>query len=595
MLSPIIRKTAYRDWLVDIFFLSISVLFFYCLWLGQYPLFTPDEGRYSEVAREMVASGDYITPRINGVPFLDKPVLYYWLQAFAIQLFGIKEWALRLFPALFGMMGCLLTYVCGRHLFDRSTGLLSALVLATTPLYFAGAHYANLDLEVAVLISASLLCFVTGILTSNHRRAFIFSAWVFVALAFLTKGLMALAFPALIGILWMLLANRLTAIKQLHLILGLFLFCLIVFPWYFLVQKANPDFLHYFFITQQVTRFLSKGEFNNKGPFWFYIPVILFGFFPWTIFLWQSLKESIINVWQDKKEHTIELFLLIWVIIIFLFFSIPHSKIMTYILPIFPALALLTGRYLSSKWVFATQRTIRIASLSLALFALMLMGLFLLLQNYLNLSHHFKPYLIIICCILGLSALISLALIKAQHLKGHIVLSLALSGAVLLMLTLGAVHLNHNSTKPLVKNLQTIIKPEDEVITYFKYYQDLPLYLGRQITVVSNWNADTIAKNDNWLRELWLGLRFQKKADWFINEEAFWQRFNGEKRVFVFLNTNYFEQFKKQANYYFYMGKHHETILLSNQPTFLSAEKRATFFKMRLMQNKRYSSKPSLN
>src|SRR6186997_3134951 len=113
------HKIKTRQWATDLLFITLIFGLFYAIWMGSYPLFTPDEGRYSEVAREMVASGDYITPRVDGVAFLDKPILYYWLQATAIQLFGINEWALRIFPGLFGIFGCLLMYMFGRMLFDR--------------------------------------------------------------------------------------------------------------------------------------------------------------------------------------------------------------------------------------------------------------------------------------------------------------------------------------------------------------------------------------------------------------------------------------------------------------------------------------------
>src|SRR5580692_10383961 len=130
-----------RQCLIDMLFLTVMLGIFYALWMGSYPLFTPDEGRYSEVAREMVASGDYITPRLNGVAFLDKPALYYWLQASAIKVFGLKEAALRFWPAFMGVLGCLITYLAGNLLFNRRTGILSAVILGTCPLYYGAAHY----------------------------------------------------------------------------------------------------------------------------------------------------------------------------------------------------------------------------------------------------------------------------------------------------------------------------------------------------------------------------------------------------------------------------------------------------------------------
>lgn len=490
----------HESWLKDIFCLAGLFLIFYTIWLGSYPLFTPDEGRYSEVAREMIATGDYITPRVNGVAFLDKPILYYWLQTIAIHLFGIKEWALRLFPVLFGLLGSLMTYVCGRHLFDRRTGLLSAAVLATTPLYFGSAHYANLDLEVAVLISCTLLSFITATQSYGKKQTTFFLAmYVFAALAFLTKGLIAIAFPGLIGLTWMAVSRRWDTFKKMHLLKGALLFFMIVTPWYVLAQQANPEFLHFFFVTQQVTRFLSSTEFNNPTPIWFYLPIVLLGFLPWTLFLIPAIRH--------RANSAVTTYLFLWIGIIFIFFSIPHSKIVTYILPVFPPLALLVGHYLSNNWKrFATYFWLCVAS----------------------------------------------------------------SCAFLLFAVYHAGDLNDRSAKALVVQLKPILTPQDEVIHYFKFYQDVPLYLERRVTLVANWHAPNIENRDNWIRELWYGMPFQNTSDWLIDEDTFWQRYNSDKRVFVFLNANYFDQFKTRAEHYYVIDKDNDIILLSNKPTMLS-------------------------
>ena len=345
---PTNKISSQSYWLMDLIFIAIVVSLFYAIWIGGYPLFTPDEGRYSEVAREMVATGDYVTPKLNGVPFLDKPVFYYWLQASAILLLGLKESALRFWPAFLGVFGCLMTYLTGNLLFNRRTGIISALILATSPLYYGGAHYANLDLEVAVFISCSLLCFMMAM--QLQRTSIFIAAYVFAALAALTKGLIGIVFPAMIICSWLLLLNRMHLLKKIHLVTGLTLFTLITVPWYVMVQKANPEFLHFFFVTQQVSRFLTTADFNNKVAIWFYIPIVLIGFFPWSTFIIQAVTRHIKVVWNNRTQYANELFLLLWLFLIFLFFSIPHSKTIGYILPIFPALALLVGNYLSLYW-----------------------------------------------------------------------------------------------------------------------------------------------------------------------------------------------------------------------------------------------------
>ena len=172
-------------WLRDIALLGFIIGLFYALWIGSYALFVPDEGRYSEVAREMVVSGDYITPRIDGVAFLDKPVLYYWLQASAIKVFGISEWSLRLWPTLMGLLGTLILYATGRILYGRRAGLLAAVILATSPLYYGAAHYANLDLEVASFVADSLLCFLAamqGGVSARWKNILLAAAYAFAGL-----------------------------------------------------------------------------------------------------------------------------------------------------------------------------------------------------------------------------------------------------------------------------------------------------------------------------------------------------------------------------------------------------------------------------
>jgi len=502
-----------RSWVTDLFFITFIIGIFYMLWLGGHALFTPDEGRYSEVAREMVVTHDYITPRLNGVVFLDKPALYYWLQASAIKLFGLKEWALRFWPALMGVLGCTVTYLAGRLLFTRRTGILSAMILATNPLYYGAAHYANLDLEVAVLISNTLLFALLGLHTpsSSRLRTFFFIlAYVFAGLAALTKGLIGLVFPIVIIGSWIIILNRWRLLRNMHLITGLLIFTAITAPWCFLVQKANPQFFHFFFITQQFERFLTKADFNNPSVVWFYIPIVLLGFFPWSIFLIQSLTQQLKLVFKQRQQNTAVLFLLLWAAIIFIFFSIPKSKTIGYILPLFPALALLTGNYLSNRFD--------------------------------------KPY-------------------KTKK----IVYSLTLIAVIfLLILQLSAAYINQKTIKPLALQLKSIATPQDEIITFYRYYQDLPIYTERRITIVADWRATDILHNDNWVRELWFGMPFQNTADWLIEEPTFWQRWNSHKRVFVLMNAQDYANFDKKTHHQRYnksykLNEYNNVALVTNQ------------------------------
>lgn len=505
------------SWILDIAGLGLVFGIFYTLLLGHYPLFIPDEGRYSEVAREMLATGDFITPRVNGVAFLDKPALYYWLQALGMHWFGVNEWGIRFFPAMLGVAGSLVTYATGRTLYNRLTGLLAGIILILTPLYFGGAHYADLNMEVAVFISCTLLAFLSGINSSGKTRtSLLIASYFLAACAFLTKGLIGIAFPAMIAGTWIILTWQWSLLKRIHLISGLILFTVLVLPWYLLVQQANPGFFHYFFVTQQVTRFLSAGTFNNPSPVWFYLPVILVGFLPWTLFLAYHGVKNILAVMRQTLEIThdekkqINLFLGLWIVIVTIFFSIPKAKTVGYIFPVFPPLALLTAKLIADHW-----------------------------QHY-----------------------------KIAFYTATISTIIFLTGVLIIAPTV-----NDHSTKLLAMQLKPVLQPGDEVANYNKFYQDLPIYLEKRMTLVADWQSPEIAKHDNWMRELWFGMPFQDTSSWLINENTFWQRWNDtQHRVFVFLKKDDFNEFKSHARYYFYLGMDNDVILLSNSSSLYAAK-----------------------
>ncbi|MDR3492011.1 MAG: glycosyltransferase family 39 protein [Gammaproteobacteria bacterium] len=564
--SPLISKNTY----VDLVYLILFIGLFYAIWIGSHALFTPDEGRYSEVAREMVASGDYVTPRLNGVAFLDKPALYYWLQAAAIKLFGLKEWSLRFWPAFMGVLGAVVTYFTASVLFNRRTGILSALILATAPLYYGGAHYANLDLEVASLIGNSLLCFIAGMqaTSTQWRNRFLFAAYIFSGLAALTKGLIGIVFPAMIVGAWILLLNRWALLKRMHVIAGAVIFLMITAPWYFLVQKANPEFLHFFFVTQQVSRFLTTQDFNSKAAIWFYVPVVLAGFFPWSVFLIQAIYKKIKLVLKDRQQFATELFLLLWFAIVLVFFSIPLSKTVGYILPIFPVSAVLVGSYLSDLWNAPQAKGISKGLVAFEIVIIAVAAFFLVsprLSVQLEMPMAFTPYLQAMGLVLLATAALMLFLPRRVSLLPLFSSFLAMIVALLLIFLSSAGAINDKSIKPLATALKPTLNANDEVVTFFRYYQDLPIYLERRITIVADWQAEDIPHNDNWVREMWYGMVFQDTKDWLIGENSFWQRWNSPKHLYVITDARYLDAFKKHK--YYVVGKQNEVFLLSNKPS----------------------------
>jgi len=565
--APVNNKNSVL-WDFGLLAILISVIYF--IGLGSYPLFTPDEGRYSEVAREMLTTGDFITPRLNGVVFLDKPILYYWLQASAIKLFGLNEGALRFWPALIGIWGCLCAYLCGRLLFNRRTGILSSLLLATSVVYYGAAHYANLDLEVAVLTSTSLLFFLTGLKTSqvSASRLWIYGAYVFAGLAFLTKGLIGLFFPITIIGSWILLLGKWGQIAKLRPLSGLIILVAIISPWFILAQKATPEFFHFFFYVQQISRFLSTQDFNSQAPGWFYFPIVLAGFLPWTLFMIGSLISAIRRVLANRQEESSILYLLLWVAFVFTFFSIPHSKTIGYILPVFPALALLTANYIDRNWnaFFNPGKSFEILMLPIS-FSLFALACFLAPTiPSLDIPPTLLPYLKAACSTFTAATLMLLYFFNHRNLKAMLATVFVSTLVFFAMLVSSAPIINQNSTKELVTQIKSQITPQDEIMTYYKYFQDLPIYTEKRITIVADWEDPGIPHNDNWLRELWYGKSFQDTRDWLITENQFWKRWNSSKRVYVFTYMKYFQEFKTKAKKRLYvLGQDNEIMLLSNQ------------------------------
>lgn len=526
-------------------------------------MFTPDEGRYAEIAREMAASKNIITPTLNGLPFLDKPILYYWLQSIAICLFGIKEWAIRLFPMLFGVIGAISTYCFGRMLYDRTTGLIASFILITSPLYYVSAHYANLDLEVAVLISLSLMFFMMGIHKKNSLGLlFFFISYSISALAILTKGLIGIAIPMMVVGIWMISLNQWREFKRIHLLKGLMLIAAMTLPWFVLVQKENPDFFHYFFITQHVKRFVSAEHFNNTSNIWFYGPVIVLGFFPWSIYLFHAIHHSI----KDKENYKIAFFLLIWAGSIFIFFSIPKSKIATYILPLFPALSLLAARYLSSeiKNNLAFKK-IHLFGYWILIFFIIAASLFGL-HIGVSLLNEFFFYSFLLISLMILASVISFFLKNTFTNISFFIFCMGTNVIILICLILGADQLNNHSIKPLILFTKSLMTSKDSMIMFDEFYYDAPFYLQTQIPIVSDWSASDITKKDNWKRELWNGLQQSKKTDgMLLTESHFKKTWLTKQKIFVLLNQKEFDSFESQYKNFYYVTQYKDTLLLCNQ------------------------------
>ena len=344
----------------DISFLTLFFALFFGLFLGSRPLSVPDEGRYTEIPREMVVSGDYLTPRLNAVKYFEKPPLMYWLTSIAIKGFGINEWALRFWPAFFALLGVLTTYVFGRRFYGRETGLASAVVLGTTILYYAHSRILILDMGFSVFMTMTLMAFMGALKARTQKIRTLLLAVFFssTAGAVMTKGLLGLLLPGLVILAWICLYKEWKGFKLAFTPWGIALFLLLAMPWHVLVSLKNPEFFNFYIIHEQFLRFFTTIHKRVQPP-WFFIPILLIGLFPWVVFLGSGVKKAILALKHKIAEGSLDGFLMLWAIYMFAFFSFSHSKLIPYIVPVLPPLSLLIGREVAHIWRTCVKETLR--------------------------------------------------------------------------------------------------------------------------------------------------------------------------------------------------------------------------------------------
>jgi len=335
MFQLILRRM--RPYIPLLFLLCVSsfLLFFR---LGDTPLYSKDEGRYAEIPREMLASGDWITPRLNYVYYFEKPALSYWCTAASYALFGENEFAARFPVALMGLLTILAVYLFGRAFGGQAYGLISALILLMTPGFFLVSRFLVIDGPFTFFCTISLLLFWTG---SMHRRTFcLLASYACMGAAVLTKGLIGLALPVMIVGSYMLIARDFGLLRRMRLGWGMAIFLAVSAPWFILVSIKNPTFFDFFFIREHFQRYLTNIAGREEPVYYFLIVGAVF-FLPWTFFIPAAVRQAFTR--KDTPLKKTLIFLNVWWMIIIVFFSLSRSKLPPYILPMTPPLALLVG------------------------------------------------------------------------------------------------------------------------------------------------------------------------------------------------------------------------------------------------------------
>lgn len=542
----------YRHFLIDLTFLTLIATGFYLAFIESYSLLTPDEGRYAGIAEYMLRHGAWITPKQDGITFLDKPILVYWLEIFSMKLFGINEFAARIVPLCFGVLGVNMTYIAGRGLFNRRTALLAALILMTSPLYFFEAHYSNMDLAVAVLISGALWMSLLGfqLKPGLQRRSYFWVAYVFAALAILTKGLIGIVFPMMIIGLWILCLNEWRQLKHMSLFPGLLIILLLVCPWYFAAEYQTHGFFNYFFVVQQFDRYTGEG-FNMMNPVYYYLLIILVGMLPWSIFLPQAIVnrgKQLIGFRKASKTW----FLVLWVIMILIFFSIPSSKISSYILPVFPPLAMLIARYCDTQWhELLSKRSTKISLWILGLLMLaVIVAVYVLPGKLLKYGHAPLEYTVCVTAIIFIVVLLGSQLHWLKKSFTRYFTFMFVSSIVIYLSIYAGIRFYAPSTpKTIAKTISRALKPNGIIVAYYTYNADIPFYLNRSMYVTANyWQDPATRLRDDWRSELAKGADLEGKTPLLMNDKTLKQLWSSNQRVIVYTNKDWLSAFKQKID-----------------------------------------------
>jgi 4-amino-4-deoxy-L-arabinose transferase-like glycosyltransferase len=513
--SPSSQPSAARD--LTLLLLGLALLYFPLM--GLRPLSNPDEGRYVEIGREMATTGDWISPHLNGLLYFEKPPLFYWLEAGAVSAGGMNLWALRFWPALLALLGCAAVYGTGRALWGRPTGWWAAWIQGTSLLYYGLGQIIILDMAVSVFITWALCAFALAVRAppGARRRGLCYAFYASMALALLTKGLIGVLIPGAIIFLWMLALNRWRELRHASLLPGLALLLVIALPWHLAAAYANPPsggwshffskdwagqgFVWYYFWHEHVLRYIDPATSERVQPRWFFFAVLPAGFLPWIAFLPQTLRYANTGGWARLKSEPETVLLFLWTLFPLLFFSASSSKLIPYILPSLPPLALLTGRFLAEalrepgaprlKWPLRVLGTLGLGlgvALPFAVFAYNIHLADPIMGSYITFLHVFAATLFNFLAgllVAGGAAILYFTFRPRPDSRTALKVLVAVLAIFLFFFSPLASVVQRPSTQPLAAWLKPRLHPGDRVFTLWDYgpFSDLPPYLGQTIGV----------------------------------------------------------------------------------------------------------------
>lgn len=447
--------------------------------LGDYPLLDADEGRNAEVAREMAATNQYVVPRLNTLPYLDKPVVYFAAEAALMELLGPTEVAARLPAYLFTLATAMVIFLFAKRVWgDLSPEVpwIAAIVFLSMPLTIAFARTVIFDSALAFFITTSIAAFYLAIEQDDARWSAL--AWASMGLAMITKGPVTFILVLIPAIVWGIRRKR---VGRVFSILGIVLFAAVVAPWVWGVSKVVPEFLRYVLVTETVER-MATGALKRTGPPWYFVPYLIGGALPFiviAIFSWKSIRAAMRSERTTRFLADPTVYLLLTIAIPFVFFSLSQSKRPQYIVPLMAPLALVVARI----WRDARTRATAIVVLAL--------GLVLVAAPFVLDRTKMKPELIApsrqTAAILGAAMLAggAVALFSRRQELQLAAFSLPMIAFPIAATPLLQAIAESRSTRAFVAEISPYVTPETTIVGVEAYSGSMSFYLGKPIVVVS--------------------------------------------------------------------------------------------------------------
>ena len=498
--------------------LLLSYAFFF-YGIGNYSLKEPDEGRYAEIPREMNELHDYIVPHLNYVRYFEKPPLLYWTTAASFKLFSANEWGLRFPNALCALLCVIFLYFFIRRWFNEQMAFLSSVILITSFSFLAMARIVTTDMLFTLCLFISLLLFYGYY--REKKPCFVYLFYIAIAAATLAKGPVALILMGGTVLIFLFTEHNFHFIAEMKIIKGLAIYLTITLPWIIAISLREKEFLYFFFVDQHILRFLTSKH-NRSGPIYYFLPILFGGMFPWSIFI----PRAIVNTWKNKELRL----MLIWVLVVFAFFSASGSKLPPYILPLFPPIAIILGYLFHEKWQSPVNRQIEIPIYMLIFFmfgATALLSQIPPLSTYIQGMSGDAPAIVkdlrVFTFWVSLSSFIMVFFLIFKRFTTHawtFILLSSFSLAIMLGILFNlAVVDKLNTAKDLAMMINGNKTRADYIIDYSSYDQTIPFYIKRGITVAS------------YVGELEMGSKYEDAKNIFISEEEFLKLLPSDKKV----------------------------------------------------------------